>query len=438
MEILNNREIAIGIWLLVVIGWGAWSASIRDAFGKVVLAFCSRKILIPFGLAVAYIVVVVVALSMAGLWSWGQLKNTILWSISVAAVALFRVPGIAEDEHYFRHAVRDSFKIIAVLEFVIGFYSFSLWIEILIVPIATLLVAMQAFSEGKDVYAPAPALIGWLLAALGIGIAAYALYMLVSDFGQFATAGTLTDFALPIVLTLLFLLFLYFLAIFVTYENAFIRLDLTFREPQLRRYAKRAALAGFHVRRQLLKRWLRNIQSRTPLDRVALKASIAQVKVLERREENPPVVPLSEGWSPYDARDFLIPDQLVPGDYHQCPFDDQEWFAASPYLEIGDGILPNNIAYYIEGDEHIARTLKLVVNFNDHEGADHTRARFAEVAEHLIIEALDEEPPSAVRSSILAETPKTLAIRGKTIRIVRESWPSGRGYEMRLYLTSDL
>lgn len=430
MDIFNNREIALGFWLIAGILWAAFNASVRASFGDVWKAFCSPKILVPLGLMAAYITVLVFGLSEAGLWGWAQLKNTVLWSLSVAAVSLFRVPKIAEDEHYFWHAIRDNFKVIAVLEFVIAFYTLPLWAELLLVPIATILVGMQVVAQGKAEYAPARLLIDWLLTALGGGLVVFAGYKLVTDFGSFAQAGTLSDFALPIALTLLFLPFLYVLALYVSYENAFARLNLTFHEPPLRHYAKRTALFRFHVRAHLLRRWLRNIQMRTPGDRAALRASIAQVKELARRSKAPAAVPPEEGWSPYLAREFLSEDGLVPNDYHQDPIDDAAWFAASPYFEIGEAILPNNIAYYVEGDEHVARRLKLVVNFNDQETAKETRERFAGLAENLFHRALDKDPPEAVRASILQERPHSLAVDDKTILLTRDSWPSGRGYEM--------
>ena len=158
------------------------------------------------------------------------------------------------------------------------------------------------------------------------------------------------------------------------------------------------------------------------------------MKDLARREKNPATVPPEEGWSPYRAREFLITDGLVPGDYHQDPFDEAEWFASSPYLEIGRAIIPNNVAYYVEGDEHVARRLKLIVQFNDPESADESRERFVGVARQLIRKALDQEMPAELRAAIMAETSTSFAIDGKTAELVRQSWLSGRGHELRLYL----
>ena len=150
------------------------------------------------------------------------------------------------------------------------FYTSQFWIELLIVPAMTVLVAMQIIAESKEEYAPAQKFLGGLLTLIGGGLVAYAGYKMVTDFERFAQVGTLADFSLPVALSLLFLPFLYVLAMYVNYEDAFLRLDFTIKSIPLRRYAKRAALLGFHVRASLLQRWLRNIGTRTPGDRVAL------------------------------------------------------------------------------------------------------------------------------------------------------------------------
>ena len=118
MDIFNNREIALAIWLSVGIAFAASQPSVRDAFYGVWKAFFRRMILVPLGLMAVYIILIVLCLNETGLWDLGQLKNTILWSVLVAAVSMFRLPQIAEDEHYFRNALKDNFKVVAVLEFV--------------------------------------------------------------------------------------------------------------------------------------------------------------------------------------------------------------------------------------------------------------------------------------------------------------------------------
>ena len=434
MNTFNNREIALAIWLIVGIVFVLSQKPIREGFQGVWKTFCQRLILVPLGLMVCYIIFVVFGLHKIGLWDMCLLKNTVLWSISAATVSFFRIPQITEDEHYFRNTIKDNFKFIALIEFVVAFYTFPLWAELLIVPVVTALVAIQTYAEMKEEYAPVEKLLNGLLSLFGGSLITYAVYKLFTDFGTFTQPETLTDFSLPIVLSLLFLPFLFALALYVNYENTFLRLDSRIKDIALRRYAKRATLFGFHVRTSLLKRWLRNIGNRTPTNQQELKASIVRVKDLAAREKHPIAVPLAQGWSPHYAREFLTNEGLMPGDYHQGPYDDAEWFASSPYFEIGKSILSDDIAYYLEGDEHIAKRLKLLANFNDPETASETRQRFVEIVGQLFYKALHWEMPADLQASIIAEAPYSCMVTGKAIEFVRESWPSAHGYSLRFII----
>ena len=434
--LFNNREIAIAIWLSVCIGLAASNSEIRDAAVGVWKAFCNKLILIPFGLMVSYIVLITLALYQLGAWDSGQLKNTILWGATVAVVSLFRVPQIAEDEHYFRNAIWDNFKVVALIEFVIGFYTFSLWVELLIVPAIAILTALHTFSGSRKEYQPVEALLGAVLALAGFGLVIHAGYSLVTDFWRFAKPSTLSDATLPILLSLLFLPFLFVLSIYVNFETTFRRLEFTIRDPALRRYAKRTSLLRFHFRSNLLRRWSRNIGNRKPTNREELDASIALVKTQAQREGNPEVVPPEEGWSPYLAREFLTDEGLAPSDYHQDPLDGQQWFASSPYLEIGDGIFPNNITYTVEGDERIVRRLKLAINYNDPAAKQETHESLAKILKTLFEKALGEDAPDEIEATLRKEASDSFVVRGKSVQLLREDWTSGKGYTMRLILAS--
>ncbi len=434
--LFNNREIAIAIWLFVCIGFAASNSEVRSAAVGVWKALCNRLILILFGLMVSYIALVVLALYRLGAWDSGQLKNTILWGATVALVSLFRIPQIAEDEHYFRNALWDNFKVVALIEFVVGFYTFSLWAELLIVPVTTILVALHTFSGSKKEYKPVEALLGAVLALAGFGLIVYAGYSLVTDFWRFAKPSTLSDVTLPILLSLLFLPFLFVLSIYVNFETTFRRLEFTIRDPALRRYAKRTSLFSFHFRSNLLRRWRRNIGNRKPTNREELDASIALVKTQAQREENPEVVPIKEGWSPHLAREFLTDEGLAPSDYHQDPLDDQQWFASSQYLEVGDGLFPNNITYTVEGDERIARRLKLAINYNDPEAKRETHDSLAKILKILFQKALGEDAPDEIEATLRNEASDNFVVGGKSFQLLREDWPTGKGYTMRLILAS--
>lgn len=204
MEIFNTREIATGIWSGIVIVVALASPSVRKSLFDVVKAFFTKGILIPLGLMLVYIVGVIYELHELGLWGIEQLKPTILWVLTAGFFTFFSLNKIADNQNYFSTALKDNFKIILILEFIVTFYTFSLWVELLIIPFTAILGMMLALAERKKEHAILKIWIERILAIFGFSIMSYAAYRLLGEFSDFAKMETLTDFLLPPVLSIFY------------------------------------------------------------------------------------------------------------------------------------------------------------------------------------------------------------------------------------------
>lgn len=103
MDILNNREIAIALWLLAIsvcIFSSSKMAAVRNAFKGVLAALFVRQIMRVFCLMVAYMAIVIYWLSALELWNFEQLKNTVFWCISVGFMSLFKLEEIRKDKFF--------------------------------------------------------------------------------------------------------------------------------------------------------------------------------------------------------------------------------------------------------------------------------------------------------------------------------------------------
>lgn len=92
-------------------------------------------------------------------------------------------------------------------------------------------------------------------ASRGLVLIGVALYRAVADVYAFATFQTLGDFLLPILLSALYLPFVYAWALFLAYEMLFARIGIHNQDRQLARYLKRRVLVTFHGRLWHLLRW---------------------------------------------------------------------------------------------------------------------------------------------------------------------------------------
>lgn len=431
MNMLNTRELATLIWLILLVVWCFTQPAIRQSIRNVAEAFLAKSIIIPFTIMALYVAIIIFFLSQVSLWNIYQLKNTLLWFISTAAISFFRVNTISQSPYYFIETVRDNLKLLVVLEFLVSFYTFNLWVELIIVPLATLLGSMLVISQSDKKYQLVEKFINSLLVFSGIFLVAYTIYKLATAFNEFAKVQTLYDFAIPPLLTFLFLPFIYFMVLFISYENAFIRLSLLIKDPHLRRHAKFKSVISFNINVALMKRWIDSLIVKSVETKDELKLSIDKINSMYMAEKYPEKVPLSKGWSPYAAKDFLSQEEIKTGYYK--PNELNEWFACSPFKKLGQEIIPNNIAYYIDGDASIAKSLKIKLNINVKESALAAHQELLNTAKLLYAKSLLSEMPPEIEDAILNGYNKTFQKDNKQISVAKVDWIHSKndGYEIK-------
>ena len=86
-----------------------------------------------------YITILIWGLYYIGIWEMHQLKNTIIWTISVGTLSIYKINSIKKEPKFIKNLILDNLKLIAVVEFIVSFYSFSFLIEFLLVPIYVLI-----------------------------------------------------------------------------------------------------------------------------------------------------------------------------------------------------------------------------------------------------------------------------------------------------------
>lgn len=257
--IFNNRELAVGIWIIAFAIWVLVQNSFRQSFYNLLKAFFVKRIIILFALMFTYIGLITWFLETLGIWDLTQLKNTIIWAISVAAVTMFRIRTIADDEHYYKNAILDNLKLIVILEFIINIHSFSLLIELIVIPFAAITTGVMAFSENNKKYKQAHNASGWILTFIGIGLLGAGIYNISISESSFATINNLIDFILPPLMSAFYLPFVYLVALLMTYEVFFIRLSFFAKDPAILKHSKLTTLLKINFRLQKLKTWGQHI-----------------------------------------------------------------------------------------------------------------------------------------------------------------------------------
>lgn len=433
---LNNREIASLVWIAAFLGY----VFLRDkeghkaeAFKSLLRAFFAPKIIVVLVWASLWIILCVQALSYVGVWEISNLKTTLLWAVTFAFVTLFDVSRISEDETYFRKTVKDTISATVVVTFIAEAYSFPLIAELILIPFLALMAGVQVLSEKDPEHAPVNKLVSTILASMGLVYIGYGIYMAATDFGAFASWNTLREFFIPIVLSLLFLPYLFAIAVLVSYELTFLGFRWALKDDALRRYAKAQAIFRFRFDLDGLRRWKRHIGVFQPSSRKEIRNSIAEIKASQKRERDPSPVSPEQGWCPIAATKFLEDQALATGDYHRS--DDGQWWASSPMRPLDKAaIQPDNIAYYIEGDESAAKHLKVVLNVNNR-----PKSRDSDLEFHVICIDLLEQALAGVSQTLKEEVLRgdtiDISVKGRRVRTQKEDFANPvKGYSRRLII----
>ncbi len=244
---LNNREIATAIWLTFIFLWALSISGVRRSILDLLKVFFNKKIFIPLIAMLLYIVCMIVVFEKIGFWDESATKDTILWALGSAFTAYFSLNKVVQDDSYFKNAILDNLKFVLILEFVINLYSFSLPAELIVIPIVSFIVLLNAFAESKPEYKQVSKLLNFILGVFGLYLIAFTFMEIVLDFRNFASLKNLRDFFLPIFLSISLLPFIYVMALFMQYETLFIRIDFANKNPDIAKYAKRKVLAACHI-----------------------------------------------------------------------------------------------------------------------------------------------------------------------------------------------
>lgn len=427
----TNRELATLIWLGVIIAASLIFRQVRPSALGVLRAFFQPKLMTVFGLAGFYVAACAWLLATFDVWEWSNLKTTIWWGVTTAFVSMFDLNRIDEDKTYFAKTVRDTLSVGTIVVFIAEFYAFALWAELLLLPLIALLAGMKAVSDHKPETAAAGRLVGGMLVLIGLIYFGYSAYQTVTHIREFATLDTLREFGVPILLSILFLPLLYVMSVFVVYENVFLGLRFGMPDEDLRRFAKRHAILRFGFNLELLKRWRRQVLNEGVADREAIRRSTREVKTGRRREIDPPPVDFSKGWSPYSAQIFLRDDGLATNDYHRSF---ESWWASTPLVEIGDDPFPDNIAYYIEGDEETVKQVRLKLNVNSPDGGKEAERRFYDLSWRLLAIAVSDRARDQLSPLIGANDTLNEIVDGSRVRLVRDEFTGIRGGYSRMLI----
>ncbi len=239
----NNREISLAIWIAVALLWALSKSEIRHSSRDLLAATTKVKILAPSGIMAIYVWGIAAVLARVGLWNSGLLKDTLLWFIGTALILFGKSVSAASDPQFFRKTLIGCIKVTVVLQFLSNTYVFPLWVELLLIPAVTVIGIMGEVVKTEERLAIVAKLFGTVFNVVALVVFLFTLQAAWDHRADFTKGSTYLTLALPSLLTVGLMPFIFAMCLWSEYESQFIRLSFWLKDkPKLIRVAHREAI----------------------------------------------------------------------------------------------------------------------------------------------------------------------------------------------------
>lgn len=259
MDIFSTRELAMAFWvgaILIAVGMAiVTNKKIRQGFIGVLKCFFNRKLRKLWEIYFLYIGIITLMFSRFPIWKNIYLKDIILWTLfSGLTICMNAVAGEA-DEKYISKVLKDNIRFTVVTEFLLSTFTFSLWVELIIIPITTVIVLFDTVAEHKSDAIAVHKLLQDVMAFAGLCVILQTVRVGILEYRELNVINTLVSFFIPIVYLLLVTPLEYAFELYSKYEMLFIQMH--FKEPsdkmvRRKRHLKVIKVCGLSVKRIML------------------------------------------------------------------------------------------------------------------------------------------------------------------------------------------
>ena len=259
MDIFSTRELATAFWvgaILIAVGMAiVTNKKIRQGFIGVLKCFFNRKLRKLWEIYLLYIGIITLMFSRFPIWKNIYLKDIILWTLfSGLTICMNAVAGEA-DEKYISKVLKDNIGFTVVTEFLLSTFTFSFWVELIIIPITTVIVLFDTVAEHKSDAIAVHKLLQDVMAFAGLCVILQTVRVGILEYRELNVINTLVSFFIPIVYLLFVTPLEYAFELYSKYEMLFIQMH--FKEPsdkmvRRKRHLKVIKVCGLSVKRIML------------------------------------------------------------------------------------------------------------------------------------------------------------------------------------------
>lgn len=252
-NLLNSREIAVVIWILILAAYVLSRKGTRASARNVVRSALSPNLLMIFALFALWGLAVIFLAWEMGIWDWSLLKDTIIVWLGVCLPVLGASISKENMDQLFRLVFAETLAFTALLSFFVGIETMPLLLEFLLIPVVTLLAMASSGGLGSA----GVRRLGQLgLTVVGLGLIGWTVVSLIVNWAELDLPELLRQFLVAIWLPLAYLPFNYVVSMYAGLESVLKRQSALYES--MPATAKLGMIAGF----RLNPRWVKSFRGR--------------------------------------------------------------------------------------------------------------------------------------------------------------------------------
>lgn len=259
MNLFSTRELAAAFWtgvILAAVGIAiVTNKKIRKDFIEVLKGVFDRKLRKLWEIYLSYIGIITFLFSRLPIWENIYLKDIVVWTLfSGLTICMNAVSGEADEKYIFK-VLKDNIRFTMVTELLLSTFTFGFWVEVIIIPIITVIVLFDTVAEHKSDAIAVHKLLQDVMAFAGLCVILQTVRVGILEYRELNVINTLVSFFIPIVYLLLVTPLEYAFELYSKYEMLFIQMH--FKEPsdkmvQRKRHLKVIKVCGLSVKRIML------------------------------------------------------------------------------------------------------------------------------------------------------------------------------------------
>ena len=224
MGILSSRECAMAIWAIIFVIYLLIHKKTRREVLNLIKIFFSKKFLILWLIPLVYVCLITFLFSQLSFWKKIYIKDVVIWFLFSGLVDSIKSVGSDSDSKYIRKVIKDNLKLTIVVEFFLSTFTFNIFIELIIIPIVTLITIMNVFAEQKKEYTIVHKLLDYILIIFSFWMFYDTIKLGIHEYKELNDIDTFISFMIPIVYLILMIPLDYLLMLYSKYELLFFRM----------------------------------------------------------------------------------------------------------------------------------------------------------------------------------------------------------------------